>query len=342
MLEFLKNLLLSNGGKKRRKTPGSGILEILEHTEVHEETLTRIIELKKQGYTLALDDAHCAPKFIEQFHRIFPYIDILKLDVSLVDPNALDKRINELKNYKFTLLAEKVETREQFAYFKSIGCKLFQGYYFAKPDIIQKTKLEPTYKNIFQLINLLDKDVGVEEISIAFETHPEIIIQLLRFMNSGLLGLRSKIRSISHAVTLIGKPPLKQWLLLIAFSKSQDAGRGFNSPLITLALSRSRLMAELMKKISHSRLNTHEAALVGILSLIDVITQTSMDEVLAELQIDDELKEALLTHEGDLGNLLDLAISIEHFDIPKANTIMEKLKLSHHALEAALFKIPNV
>ena len=318
------------------------ILELLEHIEIHEETLARIIELKKMGYILALDDAHCAPKFIEQFQQIFPYLDILKLDVSLVDTKALDKRFSELQNYNFTLLAEKVETREQFEYFKSIGCKLFQGYYFAKPDIIQKSKLEPAYKNIFQLINLLDKDVSVEEISIAFETHPEITIQLLRFMNSGLLGLRSQIRSIKHAVTLIGKPPLKQWLLLIAFSKSQDGGRSYNSPLITLALSRSRLMAELMKKYAHSRLNAHEAALVGILSLIDVITQTSMDIVLAEIEIDDELKKAILTHEGDLGALLDLAISIEHFDIPKANSLMDKLKLSHHALEAALFKVPPV
>jgi len=315
------------------------VLELLEHVEIREDTIERIVELKRLGYSLALDDAHCDPKFIEKFQQIFSYIDILKLDVSLIDTDILSQRISDLKSHKFLLLAEKVETQEQFNYYKSIGCKLFQGYFFAKPDIVQKTNLDPAYKNIFQLINLLDKDVDVSEISIAFEAHPEITIQLLRFMNSGLLGLRSKIRSISHAISLIGKKPLKQWLLLIAFSKSQDSGGGFNSPLISLALSRSKLMAELMKKFAHSRLDSHEAALVGILSLIDVITQTSMNVILAELEIDDELKKALLSHEGDLGKLLDLAISIEHFDIPKANALMDKLKLSHHALEAALLKV---
>jgi len=315
------------------------ILELLEHIEMRDEVFERILELKKQGYILALDDAHCDPNFIEKFQRIFPYIDILKLDVSLINTEILDERIYALKQFDFKLLAEKVETREQYNYYKSIGCELFQGYFFAEPDIVQKKNIDPAYKNIFKLINMLDSDTKVEQIARAFEVQPEITIQLLRFMNSGLLGLRSNIRSIGHAINLLGKRPLKQWLLLIAFAKSQDQSSGFNSPLISLALSRSKLMAELMKQSAKNKAMSHEAALVGILSLIDVITQTSLEVVLSELHIDQELKQALLTREGDLGVLLELAISMEHFEIDKANLLLEKLELSHKELEEALLSV---
>jgi len=315
------------------------ILELLEHIEMHDEVFQRVQDLKQRGYILALDDAHCDPQFIKKFQGILPFIDILKLDVALIDTEKLDERINCLKQFNFKLLAEKVETRAQYEYYKSIGCELFQGYFFAEPDIVQKKNIDPAYKNIFKLINMLDNDVDVDEIAHAFEIQPEITIQLLRFMNSGLLGLSAKIRSISHAVGLLGKRPLKQWLLLIAFAKSQDQSGGFNSPIISLALSRSKLMAELMKKSAQHKTIAHEAALVGILSLIDVITQTHMEVVLDELHLDAELKQALINHEGDLGALLKLAISIEHFDIEQANQLLERLKLSHESLEQALLNI---
>ena len=184
-------------------------------------------------------------------------------------------------------------------------------------------------------MKLLDQDETTQTISLAFEEKPEVTLQLLRFMNSGSLNLNAKIRSIAHAITLLGKPPLKQWLLLMSFSKSGNA-QIQASPLLDLARSRAKLMAELMKKISDDPLRSHEAALVGILSLIDVMTQTSIEVVLTELDMDDTIVNALTKKEGTLGILLELVIAIQEGDLYKTNFLLESLNISQSALRESL------
>ncbi|MDH5464847.1 MAG: HDOD domain-containing protein, partial [Thiovulaceae bacterium] len=269
---------------------------------------------------------------------LFPLMDIVKLDVSMVDRDELLENRKKFGNFDFTMLAEKVETQEQFEFFKSVGCELFQGYFFAKPDLVVKESLDPAYKSIFKLINLLSRDTDIEVISSEFEANPSITLQLLRFMNSGHLQLKAKIRSIVHAITLLGKEPLKHWLLLIAFAKSEDNsfGDAFSSPLMSLAQSRSKLMSELMKKISDDKSTYHEAALVGTLSLIDIITKTSMETVLGALEMDKSIESALLDYDGKLGKMLELALATEEFDIQKANALLKELKIPQKSLENAL------
>ena len=312
------------------------IIELLEHIIVDDAVINRLKELKELGYTFGLDDAHCDDDFIKNFSPIFPLIDILKLDVSLIVKSRLEERMEAFRNLPCKLLAEKVETQEEFDYYKSLGCELFQGYFFAKPDIVKKQALDPAYKKIFKLINILDKDCEISEISLAFQATPEITLQLLRFMNAGALSLRTDIKSIEHAVTLLGKRPLKQWLLLIAFSKSDRGNGSFSSPLFALAQSRAILMSELMLKFSKDKKSSQEAAFVGVLSLIDVITKTSMETVLKELNIDESIKAALLNHQGELGLLLELAVSMESFDIAKSNELLASLNLTHEQLKDAL------
>ena len=312
------------------------IIELLEHIEVDEAVIKRVSELKSMGYTFALDDAHCEESFIENFKPLFPMISIIKLDVSLIDPAILETKMDDFRALPCKLLAEKVETKEQFEYYKNLGCELFQGYFFAKPDVVKKQALDPAYKKIFKLINVLDKDGDIDEVSLAFLEAPEVTLQLLRFMNAGNLSLKANIRSIEHAVSLLGKRPLKQWLLLIAFSKSDNKTDGRNSPIVDLAQSRAKLMSELMFKRSNDKKASNEAAFVGVLSLVDVITNTSMQIILDELDVDHPIQKALINHDGDLGELLKLAISMEHFEIDKANTLLGGLNLSHENLQEAL------
>jgi len=314
------------------------ILELLETLKIDERIVQRIIELKKLGFKFALDDAKCDTKHIEIFRPIFPYIDILKLDTKLIDKQELESHIEELKAYNFTLLAEKVETLENFEYFKKLGCSYFQGFFFAKPNLIKQKALDPIYAEVFELINLLDNDSSIEDISNSFENSPDITIQLLKFMNSSSLVLKTNIRSIKHAIAILGRAPLKRWLLLIAFSKSQSAVEGIRSPVIILAQSRANLMGELASKLSSIDINKDEAALTGILSLIDVITEIPMKDVLKDIQISDTIKNAIIDKEGDLGVLLDLAIAIETSDFQSIESLVSKLEISNELISASVIQ----
>ncbi len=313
------------------------IIELLETITITDALIHRIQELKEAGYRFALDDAHCDTDFIENFTPVFPYIDVLKLDIRLMDIEVLKTRIETFKSYDFKLLAEKVETEEEFQQYKELGCELFQGYYFAKPKVISQEAMDPHYKNIFNLIKTLDKDLDIDEISKAFERQVDITLQLLRFMNSGQLHLKSEIKSIKHAIALLGKEPLKQWLLLIAYSKSNHANSSsLNSPLYEMASSRSKLMYELMDNLHNNNKRSHEAAFVGLLSLMNAIVHVPIEEILNELHVDNEVYQAITKHSGELGLLLELVLAVEEFNLEDANRIIHQLKISERAFKDAL------
>lgn len=318
------------------------IFELLETIVITDEMLSRIKELKKLGFMFALDDARCDSSFIENFRPIFEYLHIIKLDVKLIDIDKSSCHIEELKSYDFKLLAEKVETQEEYENFKNLGCTYFQGYFFAKPNLITQKALDPIYAEIFKLINILEDEGSIEEISNAFEESPDITIQLLKFMNSGAMSMKSSIRSIKHAIALLGRAPLKRWLLLIMFSKSENAVDGIRSPIITLAQSRAKLMAELSSNLVSINLNKDEASLTGILSLIDVITNSPIEEVLRELTLSNNIKDALLKKEGELGILLELAISIENSNLEYAQKMIDELNISNENINSSILDSYNI
>lgn len=315
------------------------VIELLETVDVTPELLIRIKELKSIGYSFALDDASCDDTFIKNFTPLFPLIDILKLDLKLIDLTHLKEHLHKFEEYNFQLLAEKVETEEEFETFKAFGCELFQGYFFAKPKIISKEAIDPHYKNIFKLIKLLDKDIEIEELSVEFEKQADITLQLLRFMNSGQMHLKTQIKSIKHAISLLGKVPLKQWLLLIAYSKSDHNNSAkVNSPLLTMAASRSKFMYELMNTLHHEKKLNHEAAFVGLLSLMDAIVRVPIKEILDELQVDKAIVNAIIDHEGELGELLELVLDVEDFNLEEAQKIIRKLHIPENDFNEALLQ----
>lgn len=314
------------------------VLELLETIVITDEIKERIEELKKLGFKFALDDATCDPEFITNFKPIFPYLHVLKLDASLINRVVLESHIKEMKNFDFSLLAEKVETEEDFNYFKDLGCTYFQGYFFARPNLIEQKALDPMYTEIFQLINLLDNESSIEDISDAFGNSPDITIQLLKFMNSGAIPIKANIRSIKHAIALLGRAPLKRWLLLIAFSKSENAVDGMRSPVVILAQSRAKLMSTLSSELILSDVNKDEASFTGILSLVDVITNASLEDIVKELKVSGAVKDALLEREGVLGILLELAISIETSDVQKSTEMINKLNISNQVINESIIQ----
>ena len=156
------------------------------------------------------------------------------------------------------------------------------------------------------------------------------------------MPITTNIRSIKHAIALLGRAPLKRWLLLISFSKSKTAVDGMRSPVIVLAQNRAKLMSELASRLISNDINKDEASLTGILSLIDVITDTPIEEVLLELKVSNTIKNALLKKQGDLGILLELAISIETSNMQEAKEAVTKLNISNENLNASIIESYNI
>jgi len=302
------------------------VIEILEHVTITPEVIERIKFLKSQDYKFALDDAIFEDEFIESFKELLPFIDIFKIDTMQTTPEKVKIGLEKLGDYDFTILAEKIETQADFEIYKDLGCTLFQGYYFAKPEIKEQATLDPQAKAVLNLISLLDQDVSQDEIADAFERAPQISLQLLRYLNSSDMQFKSQITSIKHALGLVGRPPLKNWLLLISFSGG--AGNDRKSALFDLVRTRSIMMGKLAATINPDRLFVSEASFVGLLSLIENVFKVPLEVIMKELNLDPDTRLALVAHGGVYGNYLRLIKNLETMNTTECSELIKKLSFT--------------
>jgi len=300
--------------------PKHVVLEILEDVEVSSELIKAVESLKDKGYQLALDDHDFDPKW----DVLLPYIDIIKVDVLSMSIIKINQKIRSLNNWNGTLLAEKVETRLQFDKLKMLGFTLFQGYFFARPEMLKQKKLTTSKQNILDLISQSSKvKLDLDAISDIFRTDPTLTYKLLRFINSPTYGCSQEITSLKHALIYIGELELKKFIALLALS---DLSEGKCSEIMRLSLVR----AKFCEQISHTRQddeNPPKAFLTGILSLIDGILDHDLSYVLDVLPIHEEIKAALRKEENDLKRYLTLAIAVEKGLWKDSEVILAKLNV---------------
>lgn len=314
------------------------VLELLENIVIDDEIIRRIKSLKQHGYRFALDDADCTKEYFINFQPIFEYIDILKLDIRVLSEEQVSKFLPLFKKFDLTLLAEKVETQEEFDTYKKLGCDLFQGFFFAKPDIIENKELDPKQLSILQLIRMLQDNAPVNDICQAFEQNAALTIQLLRFINSASFSFKASIKSIRQAVMLLGPSQLKSWLLLTSYATSKSP-KGIENPLLHLAQTRSNMMKVLYQEIyqnNSTKENLERASFVGLLSLIEALLNIPMEDVLNELNVDDEIINTLMTKEGTMGDIFKLVCAVEQFDTQKIELLLETLSLSGKQLAESI------
>ncbi|MCD8477547.1 MAG: EAL domain-containing protein [Sulfurospirillum sp.] len=283
--------------------------EILEYTHITEPLIARIAELHAQGYTFSLDDFDCTEAMFETYAPIFPYIDIIKVDIQASGLCNLKDSLVKLSSYNINLLAEKIETQEEFTACLDLDFLFFQGYFFEKPIILSGKKIEPNTINAINLINCIQENNDPNFISQKFATCPDLVYNLLRHVNSGAYPFKQKITSIKQMVTLLGPQKILSWLGLFLYGAPHM--RPFGGEIFNNAKFRAKVMEELAL-ICHKPEFANKAFLTGSLSLIDAYLNIPMLEFLNYAHLDDEIKTALLFQEGFLGELLSIATEMNH------------------------------
>jgi EAL and modified HD-GYP domain-containing signal transduction protein len=280
------------------------VLELLETLTVSPELVQRCRELKDKGVTLAIDDH----QFDVAYADLYEIAEIVKIDLMQSPVDTLAGMVKEFSRYPVKLLAEKVETRKEFLQCLDLGFEYFQGYYFAKPSVLEKRRIDETASTLLKLMRLLSEDTDIEVIELAFRRSPGLTYKLILLVNSVSLGMRESIHSIRHAIAILGYQQLKRWVQLSLFASSDN--RTFLNPLMEMATVRARFMEQLA--LRHPLLkcddnSPEQAFMVGILSLLEKIYEVSTDDIVSVLNLSDEVKKALLTRKGALGQILEIA-----------------------------------
>lgn len=306
---------------------------------ISDKILERIHLLKSKGYSIGIKIALLRAKELQQYISILHLISYVKIEIDSQDSVDIQESILALKSNSITVVAINIDDAKAYKKARELRCDWFQGYFFAQPVIIENARYEPRHMEVLKLYRLLMEDANIDEITREFELNHEITVQLLQFINSGAFHFRNKISSVHHILTLVGRIPLAQWLMLMIYSKSVTKNSE-RSPLMLMAKNRTELMEHIIKKIMPDvRSNTlGEAYFVGVLSLIDTLFSRELSEIIKDINISDNVKNALLYDEGQLGDIYKVVRAIEAFDTGTIEAFETKYKLTAGALNGVIVK----
>jgi EAL and modified HD-GYP domain-containing signal transduction protein len=317
---------------------GQTVLELLEIIRLDDQVIVRCRELKKMGFLLALDDH----EFDVFNNEIYNVVDIIKIDILSTGMDALPDVVRQLRKYPVKLLAEKVETVEQFQICYDLGFDLFQGYFFARPVVLNRRKIDVSGLALLKLLQQLTMGASIEMIEMTFKENPGLSYNLLRLVNSVGLGTREKIKTLRHAILMLGMNHLRRWIQLSLFAGYDS--RSINHPLLEMAAVRGRLMEIMLKQLAGRSARDEQAEtafMVGILSLLDVLFETPMEEIIANLNLNDDVSSALLKRGGQLGKMLMLTEKLEVTDFDAVTVLLGECGVSLDQLLAAQLEAFN-
>ncbi len=278
------------------------VLEILEDVKVDKDVVSAVSELKDLGYTIALDDFVYDPSW----EPLIPLAKIIKLDLMATPVDELSRYVEMLRPHGVELLAEKVETQEEFLALKELGFDYFQGYFFCKPAVISRPRLPETHIGTLQLLSdLQNPAVAFDEIESLLSRDVSLSYKLLRYINSAHFALPRKITSIQEAATYLGLDALRTWASLLIMAGASDKP----AELILAGLTRAKICELLAEKSG----NSDPAAyfIVGLFSILEALLDHPMQEVLQQLPLSEEISAALIDREGEMGEALSCSLAFE-------------------------------
>jgi c-di-GMP-related signal transduction protein len=286
------------GGLTRLLPRGRVVLELLEDQVVDDVLLEAIEDHRARGYAIALDD------YVgnEALDPALQHVDIVKVDVLGRDHASVERDIARLAPYDLTLVAEKVETREDHEWCLELGFGLFQGYFFCKPERMEARGVAPNRLSVLQLVAALqDPRIEISQLEALVSRDIALSYRLLRYINSAFFGLRREVDSISRALMLLGIDNVKRWATLSIFAGVDEKPR----ELIETALVRARF-CELVGEGNRDQLFT-----LGLFSVVDALMDAPMEDVLASMPFPEDMRGALISREGPKGEMLAAALSFE-------------------------------
>jgi EAL and modified HD-GYP domain-containing signal transduction protein len=293
--------------------PGLVGLEILEDQLIDDRLIAAIAELQRQGYRIALDDF----RYTSSVEPLLGLVDVVKLDLLALGRENLAREVTRLKPHGVTLLGEKLETQDDYQFCAAAGCDLFQGYFFCKPELVTDRGIDLNRLSLLEVLAALqDPAAQLSEVERMIVRDLGLSYRLLRYINSAFFGMRQQVRSIGQALALLGLEKLKHWATVSIFASIDEKP----SELTVTALIRARFCEHAGDRLRGSIRG--ELFTLGLFSVIDALMDTPIEALLAKIPFPKDMREALITHRGEKGRLLECVTALETGDFDQAEAII--------------------
>ena len=297
------------------------VVEILETVQPTPEILQVVQELKEAGYKIALDDFVLLPGY----EPLIEMADIIKVDFRITTDPEERKSMREILPKHVRLLAEKIETEEEFQQALEYGYVLFQGYFFCKPAVLHQKRLTSNALSKIRLLREVNRqNVDFSAITGVISSDTNLVHKLLTYINSAGIGLTNHVSNLKQATVLLGTSGVLRWVTLVSL---QTFSEDKPPELFTLSLLRAKFCELLAQSLKRPGLTPDTGFLLGMFSLLDVLLSLPMEDVLKEVALADDINAALLGEDNDLRRLLDLVIAYEKGDWDAVITCSDRLNL---------------
>ena len=291
------------------------VVEVLEDVNVTEKVVSACKNLVAAGYILALDDFIYTP----EFQPLVEIAHIIKFDIRAMTMDELRLDLARLEQYNVRLLAEKVETKEEFDTLKEMGFDLFQGYFFSRPNIVQGRDIPGSKLQYLHILRAIqDENYDFKKIAEFVARDVSLSFKLLKYVNSAAMRRRVEVTSLPNAVALIGELTLRKWLSLMMLSYMADEKP---EELLRLTLLRARFCEQVGEKLRRKGSAFAAACYtVGMFSLLDVLLDQPMQSIVQELNLSEEISDTLTgAKKTPLSLVLSLAEAYERGDWDEVN-----------------------
>jgi c-di-GMP-related signal transduction protein len=302
------------------------VVEILENVEPTPKVVSACRTLRENGYTLALDDF----VYNKKFEPLLELVEIVKIDIRLTPLNTLVRTLNLIKHYPVKLLAERVETVEEFVLASRMGFSYFQGYFFSKPERVAITEISAIKLNLLRLLaEVTNKEIELDRLRDIITMDVSVSYKLLRFLNSAYFYRLQEVKSVKHAIAYLGEKELSRFIMMVIVSElSTDKP----DELVRLVLVRAKFCEMLGHSAALSERECADLYTTGLFSLLDAMLNAPMLEILEKLPLNAEVKAALSGHDGPYLNFMCLSQAFERNQTNVCQTLQENLSLTDEHL----------
>lgn len=304
-INFTGNLL--KRGVPKMISPDIVVVEVLESQMIDEDLLAACQDLKERGYTLALDDFeydHCQSE-------LFQLGDIVKIDFR-TDQKKIEETAYVCRYCNKIMLAEKIESAEEYEYAKRLGCTFTQGFYFARPTIMARNSIAPLAMNFMQIMQLVSQpEPEISDIVEVISRDTAMCQRLLRLINSVYFGVKNRVSSISQALVILGLDYLREWVYLMGM---QRITLNDNIEVMRVSLVLAKFCRKLALMIPEAAKDADSFYLMGLLSMLHNCGTQNLEKTLDEFPLTDNIKGGLLGKEGIYSDIFTLAYKYEKGD----------------------------
>ncbi|HEY3785773.1 MAG TPA: HDOD domain-containing protein [Steroidobacteraceae bacterium] len=282
--------------------PDQVVIEVLEDVRAEPPVIEGILKLRARGHRIALDDY--SPQTSDE--RLLEFADIVKLEIAPPSASELERRVQTLKARGLELVAENVETPEQFDHCIALGFDGFQGYFLQHPQTFRAKRVPSNRLSTLRLVaSLQNEHYSMDEVETLLSQNVSMSYHVLRCINSSYYNLPRKIGSIRQAIVILGVEHLRQLCTLLCLQGFDDRPPS----LFVNAMTRAR-MCEQLGRLGGAN-DAGPFFMTGLFSLLNALVGLPTQKIIEELPLTPAIARALIAGEGDLGKALQCTRAYE-------------------------------